>query len=116
MFESFQWDVAVYFALNHFFKSLPFGGFIAWCVSIAIQYWFVSLFNYYGLVVIFSLFVFSPFLTAKSSRSGLLFRSVDQYVGLPMSNILRLLFLMYFFGVLPRGVVILDPHSVCFEL
>ena len=31
-------------------------------------------------------------------------------------NILRLVFLMYFSRVLPRGVVILDPHSVCSEL
>ena len=64
----------------------------------------------------FSLFVFSPFVTVKSSRSGFLIRSVGQYVGLPVDNILRLLFLMYFFRVLPRGVVFLDPHNVCFEL
>ena len=66
--------------------------------------------------VIFSLFVFSPLVTVKSSRSGILFRSVGQYVGLPVDNILRLLFLRYFSRVLPRDVVILDPHSVCFEL
>ena len=68
------------------------------------------------LGVIFSLFVFSPLVTAKSRRSGFLFRSVGQYVGVPVDNILRLLFLMYFSSVLPRGVVFLNPHSVCFEL
>ena len=68
------------------------------------------------LGVIFSLFVFSPLVSAKSSRSGFLFRSVGQYVGLPVDNILRLLFLMYFTRVLLRGVVFLDPHRVCFEL
>ena len=68
------------------------------------------------LGAIFSLFVFSPLVTAKSSRSGFLFRSVGQYVGVLVNNILRLLLLMYFSSVLPRGVVFLDPHSVCFEL
>ena len=29
VFGSFQWDIADYFALDYFFKSLPFGGFIA---------------------------------------------------------------------------------------
>ena len=47
------------------------------------------------LGVIFSLFVFSPLVTAKSRRSGFLFRSFGQYVGVPVDNILRLLFLMY---------------------
>ena len=60
-----------------------------------------------------SLFVFNPLVTAKSSRSGFLFRSVGQYVGVPVDNILRLLFLMHFSRILPRGVVFLDPHSVC---
>ena len=67
--------------------------------------------------VIFSLLVFSPLVTAKSRRSGFLFRSVGQYVGDPMDNILRLLFLMYYSSVLPRGVVFFDRAlSVCFEL
>ena len=59
-----------------------------------IKYWFVSVFNYYGCmigakleVVIFSLFVFSPLVTAKSSRSGFLFRSIGQYVDVPVDNI-----------------------------
>ena len=69
-----------------------------------------------SLGVIFSLFVFSSLVTAKIRRSGFLFRSVGQYVGVPVDNILRLLFLMYFSSGLPRGVVFLDPHSVCFEL
>ena len=60
--------------------------------------------------------MFSPFVTAKSSRSGILLRSDGQYVGLLVDNILRLLFLMYFSGVLLRGVVILGLHSVNFEL
>ena len=68
------------------------------------------------LGVIFSLFVFSPFVTAILSRWGILLRSDGQYVGLPVDNILRLLFLMNFSWVLPQGVVILDHHSVCFEL
>ena len=50
------------------------------------------------LGVIFNLIVFSLLVTAKSSRSGFLFRSVGQYVDLPVDNILRLLFLMYFSG------------------
>ena len=68
------------------------------------------------LGVIFSLFVFSPLVIAKSSRSGFLFKPVGQYVGLPVVNILRSLFLMYFSSVLPRRVMFLDPQSVCFEL
>ena len=79
------------------------------------MYWFVSVFNYYGCMigaelrwgVIFILFVFSPLVTAKSRRSGFLFRSVGQCVGVPVDNILRLLFLMYFSSVLPRGVMFL---------
>ena len=68
------------------------------------------------LSVIFSLFVFSPLVTGKSRRSGFLFRSVGQCVGVPVDNILRLLFLMYFSSILPQGVMFLDPQSVCFEL
>ena len=60
--------------------------------------------------------MFSSLVTAKSSRSGFLFRSVGQYVGVPVDNILRLLFLMYFSIVLSGAVVILDPCGVCFEL
>ena len=66
--------------------------------------------------VIFSLFAFTPLVTANSRRSGFLFRSVGQCVDVPVDNILRLLFLMYFSSVLPRGVMFLDPHSVCLEL
>ena len=55
--------------------------------------------------VIFNLFVFSPFITAKSSKSGILFRSVvDQYVGFHIDNMLRLLVLLYFSCGLPMCV------------
>ena len=68
------------------------------------------------LGVIFNLFAFSPFITVKSSKSGVLFKSVGQYVGLSVNNILWLLVLIYFSNVLPRGVLILEPHSVYFAL
>ena len=56
--------------------------------------------------------MFSPLVTAKSRRSGFLFRSVGQCVGVPVDNILRLLFLMYFSSVLPRGVMFLATKGV----
>ena len=58
----------------------------------------------------------SPFVTAKSNRSGVLLRSVGQYVGLPVDSTLRLLFLMHFSSVLPLGVLILESHNMCFAL
>ena len=68
------------------------------------------------MAVIFNLFAFSPFITAKSSKSGILFRSAGQYVDLPVDNMLRLLVLLYFSNVLPGCVLNLEPHSVCFAL
>ena len=59
------------------------------------------------LVVIFNLLTCSPFITVKSNRSGVLLRSVGQYVGLSVDSTLRLVFLMYFSSVLPLGVLIL---------
>ena len=68
------------------------------------------------LGVTFNLFALSPFITAKSSKSGISFRSVSQCVGLPVDNMLRLLVLMYSSSILSRGVLILQSHSVCFAV
>ena len=62
------------------------------------------------------MFKFSSFITTQSSKSGILFRSVGQYIGLPVDNMLRLLVLIYFASVLTQGVLILEPHNMCFAL
>ena len=49
----------------------------------------------------FNLFAFS-LITAKSSKSGVLFRSFAQYVDHPVDDTLRLLVLIYFPSVLGK--------------
>ena len=79
VFGSFQSDVAVYFALKYYFLFLS--KFAIWWFGLLSS---IGLFLYSIIMgvwlelssrlgVIFSLFVFSPLVTAKSSRLGFLF-------------------------------------------
>jgi hypothetical protein len=51
--------------------------------------------------------------TAKSSKSGILFRSVGQCVGSPVDRYLRWSCLMAVKRLRPFGVINLDPQVVC---
>jgi hypothetical protein len=57
-----------------------------------------------------------PFATKKSSRSGILFPSVGQYVGVPVDKYELLFSCMTFDNSLPFVVVSSEPHNVCLLL
>jgi hypothetical protein len=54
-----------------------------------------------------------PLVTAKSIKSGILFRSAGQYVGSPVDKYFRLSCLIAVRRFRPLGVINLDPQVVC---
>jgi hypothetical protein len=56
-----------------------------------------------------------PFVTQKSTTSGSLFLSVDQYVGSPVDMCLKFLSVVLII-LRPLGDISLDPQLVCLGL
>jgi hypothetical protein len=54
-----------------------------------------------------------PLVTRKSSRSGTLFSSVGQYVGVPVDRNEQFFSWLTFYNSLPFVVVKREPHTVC---